>query len=244
MYQPRHYRQWVTGPGLAAFRVVVKETDLYLRALTDLEHQAHTLVLRYRAMLEDYIGQHPAFLSSLTPLPVTAGAPPIISRMAAAAASTGVGPMAAVAGAMAEFVGDGLSALSAELIIENGGDIYLNSRVARTVGIFAGSSPLSGKIGLEINGGDTPLGICTSSGTVGHSFSYGKADAVVALAPSATLADAAATAVGNLISGPDDLPAGIEFARGITGLSGLVIIKDEHIGLWGKVKLCRMAPPA
>ena len=106
------------------------------------------------------------------------------------------------------------------------------------VGIYAGKSPLTGRIGLVIRGQDTPLGICTSSGTVGHSLSYGRADAVIAVARSTALADAAATAIGNLIINPEDIPAGIELAQGIDGLKGVVIIQGEKIGLWGKLKLC------
>jgi len=159
--------------------------------------------------------------------------------MAEAAQKAGVGPMASVAGAMAEFVGNELLAFSPEIIVENGGDIYLKSLKKRIVGIYAGKSPLNGKIGLEINGQDTPLGICTSSGTVGHSLSYGKADAVIVLSKSATLADAAATAVGNLINQPADIASGIEFAKGIKGLEGVLIIKDDKIGLWGEVRICQ-----
>lgn len=147
--------------------------------------------------------------------------------------------MASVAGAIAEFVGSELSAFSPEIIVENGGDIYLKSSKTRLVGIYAGKSPLTGKIGLEINGQDTPLGICTSSGTVGHSLSFGKADAVVVLSKSATLADAAATAIGNLIVEPDDIPKGIEFAKGIEGLKAVIIIKDDDMGLRGEVKICQ-----
>ena len=109
----------------------------------------------------------------------------------------------------------------------------------RIIGIYAGKSPLSGKIGLEINGQDTPLGICTSSGTVGHSLSFGKADAVIAISESAILADAAATAIGNLISQPGDITNGIEFGKGIKGLKGVVIIKDDNIGFWGDVNICQ-----
>jgi hypothetical protein len=146
--------------------------------------------------------------------------------------------MASVAGAIAEFVGTELLDLSPEIIVENGGDIYLKSSGKRLVGIYAGQSPLTGKIGLEINGTDTPLGICTSSGTVGHSLSYGKADAVIVLSKSATLADAAATAIGNLIKQPSDIPSGIELAKGIEGILGVIIIKGDNTGLWGKVKIC------
>ncbi|GAI02428.1 unnamed protein product [marine sediment metagenome] len=125
--------------------------------------------------------------------------------------------------------------------MENGGDIFLKCLGKRIIGIYAGKSPLTGKIGLEINGRDTPLGICTSSGTVGHSLSYGKADAVIVLSKSAALADAAATAIGNLVIQPDDIPKGIEFVGGIDGLEGVVIIQGESMGLWGKVKVCQMA---
>ena len=241
MYEPRTYRHWIKDKDLISFNVVVKETDLYIRASTNLEKRAYKLVLKYRNALESYISQHPAFLTSLEPLPVSDDAPRIIIEMSAAAEKVGVGPMASVAGAIAEFVGNELLAFSPEIIIENGGDIYLKSLEKRIVGIYAGKLPLTGKIGLEINGQDTPLGICTSSGTVGHSLSYGKADAVVVLSKSATLADAAATAIGNLIVQPGDIPNGLEFANGIEGLKGVIIIKGDKVGLWGDVKICQMA---
>ena len=107
----------------------------------------------------------------------------------------------------------------------------------RLVGIYAGKSPFTGKIALQIESEDTPIGICTSSGTVGPSLSLGAADAVITLATSAALADAAATAVGNHIVSSEDIDREIEQAGTKYGLIGLVIIKDERIGLWGKVKL-------
>ena len=241
MYEPRTYRHWIKDNDLTSFNVVVKETDLYIRASTNLGEKAYNLVLKYRNALESYIRQHPDFVTSLEPLPVSDDAPRIIIEMSAAAEKVGVGPMASVAGAIAEFVGNELSAFSPEIIIENGGDIYLKSLEKRIVGIYAGELPLTGKIGLEINGQDTPLGICTSSGTVGHSISYGKADAVVVLSKSATLADAAATAIGNLIVQPGDIPNGLDFANGIDGLKGVIIIKGDKVGLWGDVKICQMA---
>jgi len=236
--EPRTYRHWIEGKDLIPFNVTVKETDLYIRASSNLTRKAHKLVLKYRQQLENYIEQHPTFLTSLEPIPAPREAPHIVKQMTEAAQKTGVGPMASVAGAIAEHVGKELLAFSPEIIVENGGDIYLKSLTRRTVGIFAGKSPLTGKIGLEINAQNTPLGICTSSGTVGHSLSYGKADAVVALSESATLADAAATAIGNLVSQPGDITSAIEFGKSIRGLKGLIIIKDANMGVWGEVKLC------
>ena len=241
MYEPRTYRHWVKGTDLISFNIVVKETDLHIRASTNLKRKANKSVLKYRDTLERYIERHPSFLTSLEPLPIDENAPRIVKSMSEAAGRVGIGPMASVAGAIAEFVGSELSALSNEIIVENGGDIYLKSLGERLVGIYAGKSPLTGKIGLEINGEDTPLGICTSSGTVGHSLSYGKADAVIVLSKSAALADAAATAIGNLIVQPGDITRGIEFAKGIDGLKGAIIIEGNNIGLWGEVKICQMA---
>jgi len=240
MYEPRTYRHWIKDKDLVSFNIVVKETDLYIRASTNLRRKAHKLVLKYRDKLEKYIEQHPDFLTSLKPLPADKNAPLIVKKMSESAARVGIGPMASVAGAIAEFVGNELLAFSPEIIVENGGDIYLKSLRKRLIGIYAGKSPLTGKISLEINGEDTPLGICTSSGTVGHSLSYGRADAVVVVAKSATLADAAATAIGNLIVQPSDIPNGIEFAKGIEGVKGVIVIKDDKVGLWGEVKICQM----
>ena len=238
IYQPRTYRHWIEGKDLVPFTVTVKETDLYIRATTNLQRKARRLVLKYRRHLEQYIEQNPDFLTSLKPLPVPLHAPRIVRDMIEAGRQAGVGPMAAVAGAIAECVGKDLLEFSPEIIVENGGDIFLKILSKRTVGIFAGDSPLTGKIGLEINPQDTPLGVCTSSGTVGHSLSFGKADAVVVVAASASLADAAATAIGNRVSRPDDINGAIEFGRSIGGLKGIVIIAGKSVGVWGDVKLC------
>jgi ApbE superfamily uncharacterized protein (UPF0280 family) len=238
MYQPRTYRHWIRGNDLVSFNVVVKETDLCISARTNLRRKALRLVSKHRNTLERYIKQHPSFLTSMEALPIDDGTPHIINMMLEAAHQTGVGPMASVAGAIAECVGTELSAFSPEVIVENGGDIYLRSSKKRVIGVYAGNSPLSGKIGLEINGRDTPLGVCTSSGTVGHSLSYGEADAVIALSRSATLADAVATAIGNLIKEPTDISSGIEIAKSIAGLRGVIIIIGSNMGLWGEVKIC------
>ena len=239
MYEPKTYRYLVKGKDLVPFNVTVKETDLYLRASKNLRSKVHILVIKYREALERYIGRHPSFLTSLEPLSVGDDAPQIVKSMAESARKARVGPMASVAGAIAEFVGTELLAFSPEVIVENGGDIFLKSLRKRLVSIYAGKSPLTGKIGLEIEAEETPLGICTSSGTVGHSLSYGQADAVVVLSSSTPLADAAATAIGNLIKQPDDIPSGIELAKDIEGLKGVLIIKNDKVGAWGEVRICQ-----
>ncbi len=151
-----------------------------------------------------------------------------------------VRPMAAVAGAMAEFVSKDLLPISKEVIVENGGDIYLATSRERTIGIFAGNSPLSLKVGVVISPKDSPLGVCTSSGTVGPSLSFGKADAVCILSKSGALADAAATSVGNIVKEKKDIELGLERGKEIEGVSGVLIIVGEKVGIWGNVKLVQL----
>lgn len=237
-YQPRTYRNWIEATDLAAFDVTVKETDLYIRATSNLKRKAHRLVLKYRRQLESYIEKHLEFQTSLEPLEIREDAPVIVKQMIEAGREAGVGPMAAVAGAIAECVGRELLEYSPEIIVENGGDIFLKVNSPKMVGIFAGDSPLTGKLGLVINPEDTPLGVCTSSGTVGHSLSLGKADSVIVVSGSAALADAAATAIGNRIRHPDDIQKAIDFGKSITGLKGLVVIMGTNVGAWGDIRLC------
>jgi len=239
-FVPRIYRHWIRGTELASYTVTVKETDLYIRTVIGLRSKAEKLVLKYRASLEGYIEKHPEFLTSLVPVDVEKDAPRIVRAMAEVSSKIGVGPMAAVAGAIAEFVGEELAAYSPEVIIENGGDIYLKSLKDRVIGIYAGNSPLTGKVGLQIRAADTPVGICTSSGTVGHSLSFGKADAAITVAKSATFADAAATALGNIVRSENDIERGIEFAQSIPDLKGVVIIIGGKMGMWGNINICRM----
>ena len=154
-----------------------------------------------------------------------------------AAQKAGVGPMAGVAGAMAEFVGKALLTKTSEVVVENGGDIFLQSSTERRIGIFADCSPLSMRVGIRVLPEKTPLGVCTSSGTVGPSLSLGKADAVCVISPSATLADAAATAVGNLVQGKGDIERALERGRAIPGVEGIVIIVGDAMGAWGEYEL-------
>jgi hypothetical protein len=141
---------------------------------------------------------------------------------------------------MAEWVSKDLLKLSKEVIIENGGDIYLATSKERIIGIYAGHSPLSLKIGIVIRPEESPLGICTSSGTVGHSLSFGKADAICILSKSATLADAAATAVGNIVQEKKDIELGLQRGKEIEGVLGTLIIIGEKMGVWGNIKLIRL----
>jgi len=237
MYQPRTYRKWVQSQGLVLFNVIHKETDLYIAASKNLTEETRRLLVNLRAGLDNYIKGHNDFISSLKPLKVPGNAPDIIKEMALAAEKAGVGPMAAVAGAIAEHIGRELSALSEEVIVENGGDIYIKSLMERKVAIYAGNSPLSEKIALLVKAEDTPLGICTSSGTVGHSLSLGRADAAVVVSKSVALADAVATATCNRIKKIGDIQKSLDYACSISGVLGAIIIKGDKMGLRGEIEI-------
>jgi len=240
MYEQRTYRHDVKDRDLVSFQAAVKETDLYICACRDLSAEAVTAINEVRGPLEGYIREHPIFLHSLEPLPVDRHAPEVVRRMQQAARPAKVGPMAAVAGAVAQMVGEKLLHSSPEIIVENGGDIYLKVSRKRVVAIYAGESAFSGKLAIEVAPDRTPLGICTSSGKVGPSLSLGIADAAVVVAPSAALADAAATAVGNAVKSEDDVDAALEIGRRIKGVSGIVVIAGSNLGVWGDIRLLNM----
>ena len=145
MYEPRSYRSWIKDKDLVSFTAVVKETDLHIRALQNLESQALQAIKKYRQPLENYIRSHPLFLHSLEPFPIEDTAPGIVKEMANATRAVGVGPMAAVAGAIAEAVGRDLLAYSPEIIVENGGDIFLEKQQAEDCRYLCRHLPFHGE---------------------------------------------------------------------------------------------------
>jgi ApbE superfamily uncharacterized protein (UPF0280 family) len=239
MGDQRTYRSLAVRRGLVAFHVRHKETDLHIQAGRDLEREVSKWVLEARLAVETYVRSHPGFLESYVPLKPDPFAPPIVGDMLQASQAAGVGPMAAVAGAVAEYVGRRCAQVTGggEVIVENGGDIYAHVLSPMVSAIWAGDSPLCGKIGIALDSTGGPAGICTSSGTVGHSRSLGKADAVTIVAGSTALADAVATAIGNLIRTEKDIDKGLEAIGRIPGLLGGVIIKGKRLGAWGQIQL-------
>jgi uncharacterized protein len=236
-YQERTYRNRVSQNSLTSFSLCVRETDLLIHCDTDLSQKAIESVYAYRGFIESYIRMHPDFLTSLAPLHDDDIAPAIIRDMLKASLAANVGPMASVAGAISEYVGKDLLKLSENVIIENGGDIYLKTEEDVRVAVYAGNSPLTYKIGLLLKTWQMPLGVCTSSGTVGHSLSFGKADAVCVLSRSSTMADAAATAIGNMVNGKEDIRTALEKGIKMEGVSGALIVIAEHFGAIGEIEL-------
>lgn len=236
LYEERTYRNLISKDNLKSYNVAIAESDLFISSDVNLASEAKKSLFHHRSLLENYIKKHPEFLTSLLPLPGDNLAPAIVRDMLITSNSCGVGPMASVAGAIAQFVGNDLGDLTETLIIENGGDIFLKSQDKLTVSVYAGESPLSYKVNFIVKPEKTPLGICTSSATVGPSLSFGKADAVCVVSPSATLADAAASAIGNKVKSKSDIKKALDFGMKIKGVKGIIIIMGSDIGMIGDVE--------
>ncbi|RQD73018.1 MAG: UPF0280 family protein [Candidatus Syntrophonatronum acetioxidans] len=241
-YDIRTYRRQKQDKDLHSFTATVKDTDLWIGVDSksyrpDFKKRVEDLVWRERRVLEGFITREPEFKASLEPYLLPPQAPNLAVIMARAGNQVGVGPMAAVAGAFAELVGKEMMKLTGEVIVENGGDVFLKIKKKRKISIYVGDSPFSNRLALEIRPSETPLGVCTSSGIVGPSYSKGKAHGVVVLSPSTPLADAAATYLGNLIIKREDVEKTLEESRKISGIKGVLIIKDDKLGAWGRIRL-------
>lgn len=239
-YEERTYRKNVNTSDLVSYHMAVKETDLWVSAEMKLEKETRDLVIDCRQQLETYIKLHPEFAIALSPIQEDPCAPPIVKEMICATREIAVGPMASVAGAVAQFVGSGLLQHSEQVIVENGGDIFINLNRPAIVSIFAGSSPLSEKLGLKISNKQMPVGVCTSSANVGHSLSQGITDVCCLLSPSAALADGAATALGNRVKRKKDLEKVVTWAGEIKGIIGGVVVVDDGMAAWGDIELVEL----
>lgn len=237
------YRRFY-GLELAQHRLTLGETDLALCLpqglyTEELATELTNIIMEQRSRLQAYIRDDPAYAASHRPYQPRPDAPPMVRLMAEASAGAGVGPMAAVAGALAAEAGRFLRRYTKEVIVENGGDIYLATTQPRIVGVYAGEgSPFTGKLALRIEAAAQPLGVCASSGMFGSSFSYGEADVAVILATDTLLADAVATATANLVHNPEDVQQAVEFARGIPGVLGALALKDTAMAASGQITLC------
>jgi uncharacterized protein len=201
---------------------------------------AEQKLIEIRKSLEKYIVLFPSFQTSLVPVNLTAEAPEIAVIMNDAGKKAGTGPMSAVAGAIAEAIGISLrSAFDIqEIVIENGGDIYLSVKKDIVLSIYAGNSPLSEKIGLKVSHVQTPLGVCTSAGTVGPSLSFGKANAVLVSCKNTALADAYATHLGNRVRNATDVQKTIDLAGKYNEILSAIIICNSQVGITGQFEIC------
>ncbi len=238
---PSSYRRRVRAD-MPARRVVVGETDLWITAERVPIEATAALAARIRGDIARLGMRFPPFLASLAPVEVPRGMSiaPAAEAMLRAASVAGVGPMAAVAGAIAEEICRELARSGQDVIVENGGDLFIVSATARTVAIHAGASPLSMRLGIRLAADRLPCAVCTSSGTVGPSLSFGRADAAVVVSPFGALADAVATALGNRILDAGDMPAAVRWAVELPGVTGAVAIAGDVMAVQGALELVRL----
>jgi ApbE superfamily uncharacterized protein (UPF0280 family) len=238
----RFYRKPSARQDEMTFQVVVEQTDLWITTRRLPEEQlveaALCRVNELRAHLSAWILVQPEFAASLTPVDVPPHAPEIVRRMATAARVVGVGPMAAVAGAVAAMTAECLLACAPDVIVENGGDIMLHSTRERVVGLLP--DPVTGvRLGLRLHPEDFPVSVCSSSARIGHSLSLGQGDLAVVRARDACLADAAVTAFANMLQCPEDVEKAANAAAACQsfGVEGFFAQCGGAVGIWGAMEI-------
>ena len=214
--------------------------DAHFHIHTDAWDAVTTAIIEERRELEAFIRRFPAFETSLYPLVFSSSelnqAPLSVLRMQEASLLAGLGPMAGVAGTMAQLAAEESRRRgSAESIVENGGDLYLDCKSEVTLGLFTGDNQRFGSLALRIPPDMMPLAVCSSSGRMGHSFSLGDSDVVTVFSENASLADAAATLGGNLVVSDDSIEPALNVLMEISGVSGCLIIRDDRFGSVGKI---------
>jgi ApbE superfamily uncharacterized protein (UPF0280 family) len=194
-----------------------------------------------RKKLETYILRHPEFKNALSPIDLLPEAPEIAKKMIRASAATGLGPMASVAGTLAQLgVEAAREAGCNEAIVENGGDMYVMSPTPVTIGIYAGENSVGAQLAFHLTPEELPLAICSSSSKMGHSLSLGDCELATVIAKDAALADSVATLTCNSISHERDVELVLDKVGQIEGIRGILVVKNSKIGLWGNLpKLVR-----
>jgi len=231
------YRNNVKSREKYLWKVVYKYSDLLISSDKNIIKLAEESLKEIYRYLYKCFKEDPAFLKSLSPVALKPGYPEIIKKMCMLSAEFNVGPMAAVAGTVNEFLAEKLNKYCGSLIIENGGDLYVKSKKDLTLGIHVKNAYFKDSLSLRIKAANMPCGVCSSSGTFGHSLSLGKCDLALVLSKSAITADAAATAAANSITCKDDILTSIEHFKTYRDIEGLLLIKDDKIGLWGRIEL-------
>lgn len=235
------YRSYTKSKNLYPFNLSIDETDLFIQtSKPHLKKDAEFIVNKTRKIIVNHIKKYPTFKDSLKPLENNPSFHPVIKKMINASKLANVGPMAAVAGALSQETGEFLLKHCDEVIIENGGDIFINKKGQFTTGIYAGkNSPFSNKLAIKLNIKEG-LGICTSSSQIGHSLSFGNADAVTIISKCSYTADAFATSLCNMVKSVEDIEKAIDHAKKFKSIEGLMIIIKDKIGIYGDLELVRL----
>lgn len=233
-HKTRFYRDY---SDTNSFNVKIDTSDLYIIAKPELYDIAYNALKLARDEIEGHIKRHDEFLHSLNPVPLFGDEKAVTRAMCLSAQTAGVGPMAAVAGAIAETVGRELLKYTDEVIVENGGDIWLKLVSSTVVGIYVNNIHFTDRIGIRLIPEETPCSLCTSTSKLGHSLSFGRADSVTIIADTGALADAVATAVCNMVQGEDDIERALEFGMSIIGVKGCLIVLSDKLAVMGDITL-------
>jgi len=237
MYQERFYREWTKDTDLYKYWIVIKETDMLVCTSRKLSEEfIKEIVKKYRTQIEEYVKTYEEFQTSLSPVKIEEDAPPIIEELGKYSHRLGIGPFAGVAGAIAQFVGEELMKVSPEVIVENGGDLFLKLEKIRKVGVVFYEPGRENILRIKIKPQNTPLGISSSSSKIGHSLSLGNVDLSCILARNSILSDMCATLLGNIIKTKKDVPSAFKFIKKIEGVKGALVIVEGEISVWGDVE--------
>lgn len=216
--------------------------ETHIRLTSDIAgHDLTSYIRSIRRELKGYMSRNRDFLLAMDPIETDEeNLPPIVKRMYESSALADVGPMACVAGTISELSLDYLIERKSKYsIVENGGDIALVCDRKVLCGIYSHNSVLGNEIAFEIRPRSSPLGICTSSGRIGHSISFGEADSVTVISQSPSLADGLATRIANDVTGPDSeskVANALEASESYREFfKGVLIISDENVGVAGKL---------
>ena len=235
----RHYRNICTpGPDELSYQVVIEQSDLLIISRKDVRSMILDRLNIIRSEIKNYIYLNPDFSSSLIPIAVKGNSPDIIKDMAHAAELFGVGPMAAVAGAISQDIAGHVCKISPDILVENGGDIFIHSTKDRTVGLLPHpDEPVT--LGIKISSAQTPCAICSSSATIGHSLSLGHGDLVAVRSKSGAVADAAATYICNMLHSRQALNrlGSMKTELQKKGVTGLMAQMGPDMLVWGNIEL-------
>lgn len=218
---------------------VIKESDVTVISESELFIKiAKETLLRERLIIEETIRKYPEFQKSFDPY-FTKDPPEVIKRMEDAAEICDVGPMAAVAGVLADLMSENMKKNAAKIaVVENGGEIMVNSLEDINIALYSMTTALKAQIGFVFKGEDEKIGIGTSSGTFGHGISLGKADTVTVFAIDAGIGDAAATRVANEVNGEDiekSIGKALEVADSLEYVTGTFITRGNLVGKSGNI---------
>ena len=250
-YKERSYRSRFSGDERHWFCVKFLESDLWIGVdngsyRASMEADTYAMLVDLRRTMDAYLLMDPGYKTALVPYEAGLEAPTILKDMSRVSHRTGIGPMSAVAGAVALRVADFIKSKFnvKEVIVENGGDIYADANSDMDISVFAGQSPLSERVGLHIPASAFPCGICTSSGTVGPSLSLGRADAMMIICKDVLLADSYATAFANRIQTVNDLQPVINRIQNTSEILGALAIKSDQLAVCGQFEIRIFKEPA